>query len=177
VGSLAPPWRLRSRTGGRPGTQGRRPLCLADGELEGILAAADTLRPEVPAALEAVPGWGFAYQLLTGDNDTRRPALAEVAGRLYAQPVARGQNPDREGLQAQRAAPSSMWRRGERRAGAGQADVGCRWGHGSDVALEAAHVALMREDWVWWPISSHRPPHMRTVKVNLGFTRSTTWWG
>ena len=53
-----------------------------------------------------------------------------------------------------------------------QADVGVAMGvMGSDIALEAAHVALMREDWNLVPdlftIAKHT---MRVVKMNLSFT-------
>ena len=42
---------------------------------------------------------------------------------------------------------------------------------GSDIAIEAAHVALMREDWTLVPALfriAHRT--MRVVKINLAFT-------
>lgn len=42
---------------------------------------------------------------------------------------------------------------------------------GTDVALDAAHLALMREDWELVPDAftiAHRT--MRVVKINLGFT-------
>jgi Cd2+/Zn2+-exporting ATPase/Cu+-exporting ATPase len=53
-----------------------------------------------------------------------------------------------------------------------QADVGVAMGAaGTDVALEAAHVALLRDDWRLVPDLfriSHRT--MRVVRMNLGFT-------
>lgn len=53
-----------------------------------------------------------------------------------------------------------------------QADVGVAMGvAGSDVALEAAHVGLMRDDWQLVPELfqiSHRT--MGVVRLNLGFT-------
>jgi Cd2+/Zn2+-exporting ATPase/Cu+-exporting ATPase len=53
-----------------------------------------------------------------------------------------------------------------------QADVGIAMGAaGSDIAIEAAHVALMREDWTLVPALfriAHRT--MRVVKTNLAFT-------
>jgi Cd2+/Zn2+-exporting ATPase/Cu+-exporting ATPase len=53
-----------------------------------------------------------------------------------------------------------------------QADVGVAMGAaGSDIAIEAAHVALMREDWLLVPqllrISGRT---MHVVRLNIGFT-------
>ena len=42
---------------------------------------------------------------------------------------------------------------------------------GSDVAIEAAHISLMREDWMLIPMALKTAQRtMRVVKMNLGFT-------
>jgi Cu+-exporting ATPase len=53
-----------------------------------------------------------------------------------------------------------------------QADVGIAMGAaGSDIAIEAAHVALMRDDWALVPDALRIARRtMRVVKMNLGFT-------
>jgi len=53
-----------------------------------------------------------------------------------------------------------------------QADVGIAMGAaGTDVAIEAAHVALMREDWTLVPeVFNIARRTMRVVKMNLAFT-------
>jgi Cu+-exporting ATPase len=53
-----------------------------------------------------------------------------------------------------------------------QSDVGIAMGMaGSDVALEAAHIALMRDDWELVPnVFAIAKRTMGTVKGNLGFT-------
>ena len=53
-----------------------------------------------------------------------------------------------------------------------QADVGLAMGvAGSDVAIEAAHIALMRDDWSLVPdVIRIARRTMRTVKINIGFT-------
>ena len=55
-----------------------------DQELLGVLAAADTLRPEVPRALDEVRALGVAHlELLTGDNERVAAALAQQLGVQY----------------------------------------------------------------------------------------------
>jgi len=53
-----------------------------------------------------------------------------------------------------------------------QANVGIAMGaSGTDVAIEAAHIALMREDWTLLPRAFQIAQRtMRVVKMNLGFT-------
>jgi Cd2+/Zn2+-exporting ATPase/Cu+-exporting ATPase len=53
-----------------------------------------------------------------------------------------------------------------------QADVGIAMGAaGADVAIEAAHVALMRDDWTLVPeVFQIARRTMRVVKLNIGFT-------
>ncbi len=53
-----------------------------------------------------------------------------------------------------------------------QADVGVAMGAaGADIALEAAHVALMRDDWLLAPMLLRLAQRtMRVVKMNLWFT-------
>ena len=65
--------------------QGKTVLFLArDDELIAILAAADTLRPEVPEAIAQVRALGIQHiELLTGDNERTAAALAEKLGVSY----------------------------------------------------------------------------------------------
>ena len=145
-----------------------------DGELEGILAAADTLRPEVPAALDAVRRLGISHiELLTGDNERTAAALGELLGVSYrANLLPEDKIRIVKELQAQGRTVVMVGDGVNDAPALAQADVGVAMGvMGSDVALEAAHVALMREDWGLVPellVIARRT--MRTVKVNLGFT-------
>ncbi len=134
------------------GRDGKSALFLAiDGVAEGVIAVADVIRDEVPAAIEALKNMGVRRLiLLTGDNER---VAAAIANRL-------GIDEYRASLMPQDkiAIVRDLQRAGHRVAMIGdgvndapaiaQADVGIAMGVvGSDVALEAAHVALMRDDW------------------------------
>ncbi len=155
--------------------QGKTLLFIArDGEPIGVLAAADTLRPEVPAALQAVRSLGVRQiELLTGDNERTAAALGE---RLDVQYRANLLPEDKIRIVKEYQAQGHtvvMVGDGVNDAPAlAQADVGIAMGAaGTDVAIEAAHVALMREDWTLVPDIfqiAHRT--MKVVKANLIFT-------
>jgi Cd2+/Zn2+-exporting ATPase/Cu+-exporting ATPase len=155
--------------------QGKTLLFVAlDGKLAGILAAADTVRKEVPAAFLQIGKLGLKQvELLTGDTEQTASALAETLGIAYRA----GLLPeDKIAIVKEYQAMGHvviMVGDGVNDAPAlAQADVGIAMGAaGSDVAIEAAHMALMREDWRLVPELfriSHRT--MGVVRLNLGLT-------
>ena len=150
------------------------PIVRRDAELLGILAAADTLRAEVPAALAAVRRLGVRQiELLTGDNEHAAATLAEKlgvpyrAGLLPEEKIAIVRNYQARGHTV------VMVGDGVNDAPAlAQADVGIAMGAaGTDIAIEAAHVVLMREDWLLVPeVFATAQRTMGVVKANLAFT-------
>ncbi len=147
---------------------------MLDGALEGVLAAADTVRPEVPAALAQVRTLGVQHiELLTGDNERAAAALAGELGIAY-----RANLLPEEKLAVVKAYQAQghkvvMVGDGVNDAPAlVQADVGVAMGvHGTDVALSAAHLALLRDDWLLVPEALHIAKRtMGVVKGNIGFT-------
>ena len=156
-------------------SSGRTMLYVArDGRPVGILAAADTLRPEVGAALRDLTGLGFRQiELLTGDNPQ---TAAEIAGRLGVKYRAGLLPEDKIAVVKEYQAAGHrvvMVGDGVNDAPAlAQADVGIAMGAaGSPVAIEAAHIALMREDWMLVPAAVRIARRsLRVVKTNLAFT-------
>lgn len=166
--------------------QGKSILFVArDGEAVGLLAAADTLRPEVPSAIAAVMQGGIRnVELLTGDNHQAAMALMDnlIKGANGNEPL--------EGLRfrasllpedkieivreyQQRGHTVIMVGDGVNDAPAlAQADVGIAMGAaGTDIAIEAAHVALMRDDWNLVPeLLQIARRTMGVVKGNIAFT-------
>lgn len=156
-------------------SEGKTLLFVAEnGHLVGLLAAADTLRPEVSQALAAVRTMGIRQiELLTGDNDR---TAAELAAHLSVSYRANLLPEDKISIVKEYQSQGHivvMVGDGVNDAPAlAQANVGIAMGAaGSDIAIEAAHVALMREDWRLVPELfriAHRT--MRVVKTNIAFT-------
>jgi Cd2+/Zn2+-exporting ATPase/Cu+-exporting ATPase len=155
--------------------QGKALLFVArDAELLGVLAAADTLRPEVPEAIASLRALGLAHiELLTGDHERAAASLAAPLGIDY-----------RAGLlpEAKIAVVEAYQARGHRVVMVGdgvndapalaRADVGVAMGAaGTDIAMEAAHVVLMRDDWRLVPdLFRIAKRTMGVVRLNIGLT-------
>jgi Cd2+/Zn2+-exporting ATPase/Cu+-exporting ATPase len=145
-----------------------------DGELAGLIAVSDTLRPEVPRALQAVRSAGIKkIELLTGDNPKTAGALADQLGIGYrAELLPEDKIAIVKDYQS-RGHIVIMIGDGVNDAPAlAQSDVGIAMGAaGSEIAIEAAHIALMREDWDLVPQLLHIARRtMRVVKTNIAFT-------
>lgn len=155
--------------------EGKTPLFVScNGQIVGILAVADTLRPEVPAALAALRALGIRHvELLTGDEERVAAPLARQLQIPY-----RANLLPEEKIQIVRDYQAQghtvvMIGDGVNDAPAlAQADVGIAMGAaGADIAIEAAHVALMREDWTLVPeVFRLARRTMAVVKMNLAFT-------
>ncbi len=147
---------------------------MRENQLVGLLAAADTGRPEVPAALAEARQLGIKHiELLTGDNERTAATLAERLGIRYR---ANMLPEDKIAIVKEYQAKGHtviMVGDGVNDAPAlAQANIGIAMGAaGSDVALAAAHIALMRDDWTLVPEALRIARRtMRVVKMNIAFT-------
>jgi Cu+-exporting ATPase len=145
-----------------------------DGRAIGALGLQDTLRHDVPEAVRALRDLGFQrIELLTGDHEG---AAAPVAERLGIDYRAGLLPEDKIGIVREhqgRGRTVVMIGDGVNDAPAlAQADVGIAMGAaGTDLALEVAHVALMRDDWSLVPDAIRTARRtMRVVKGNFGLT-------
>lgn len=149
-------------------------LVAKEGQLVGILAATDTLRPEVPTAISGIRQLGIKQiELLTGDNERTAAALATPLGLRFRANLL--PHDKIAVVKEYQAAGHKVMMVGDGVNDApalAQADVGVAMGAaGSDVAIETAHAALMREDWMLVPVlvaTARRT--MRVVRLNIGFT-------
>jgi P-type Cu+ transporter len=119
-----------------------------DGSARGALAVADTIKPSAAAAMAALRRLGLRPVLLTGDNEATARAVAAAVGIDDA--IAGVLPADKA------AALRDLQNRGHRVAMVGDgmndgpalatADLGMAIGTGTDVAISAADVILLRED-------------------------------
>ena len=155
--------------------QGKTLLFLeSDNQLVGVLAASDTLRPEVPAALAEARALGIRHiELLTGDNERTASELAEKLGVSYrANLLPENKIEVVKEFQAKGHIVVMVGDGVNDAPALAQANIGIAMGAaGTDVAIEAAHIALMREDWSLVPeVLKIAQRTMRIVKMNLAFT-------
>jgi len=119
-----------------------------DGQVIGMLAVSDPVKPTTPAAIRALHADGIRIVMLTGDS---RTAAEAVAAKLGIDEVEAEVTPDQKGAVVKR-----LQAQGRKVAMAGdgindapalaQADVGVAMGTGTDVAMESAGVTLVKGD-------------------------------
>ncbi len=158
-------------------TEGRTVVYLAaGGTLLGLIAVADTLRPEVPGALSRLKALGVQrFLLLTGDNARVARALAAQLGVEYqAECLPEEKIEVVKRLQAGGAVVAMVGDGINDAPALAQADVGIAMGAaGTDAAIEAAHVALMQDDWRLVPEAVQIGRRaFATIRQNLWFTAS-----
>jgi P-type E1-E2 ATPase len=117
-----------------------------DGELVGILAVADTLKPDAKEAVERLLAQNIETVMITGDNRKTAEAIANQAGidRVFAEVL-----PQDKAEQVR-----SVQQQGKRVAFVGdgindapalvQADLGIAVGTGTDIAIEAGNIVLVK---------------------------------
>jgi Cu+-exporting ATPase len=153
-------------------SEGKTPVFVAvDGALAGTLAVADTLKPEAKEAVARLRAMGLQVVMITGDSRRTAEAVAREAGvdRVLAEVLPEGKAREVKRLQEEEKRRVAMVGDGINDAPAlAQADVGIAIGTGTDVAIEASDVTLMRGDLrgVVTAIALSRVT-IRTVKQNL----------
>jgi P-type Cu+ transporter len=155
--------------------EGKTVFFLADREgVTGVVAVGDMLRPGVKEALAELTHLGVRHLLLlTGDNERAAAAVATELGLDFrANLLPEDKIAAIKGLQREGAVVMMVGDGVNDAPALAQADVGVAMGGaGSDVAIEAADVALMREDWSLVPEAVHIGRRAtRTIRQNLGFT-------
>ncbi|HLE13506.1 MAG TPA: cation-translocating P-type ATPase [Anaerolineales bacterium] len=146
----------------------------SDEQPVGVIAVEDTLREEVPGAIRETQAMGLRQiELLTGDNPRSAAALAGLLGIPYrADLLPEDKIAIVKEYQA-RGHTVVMVGDGVNDAPAlAQADVGIAMGAaGSGIAIEAAHIALLRDDWRLVPQALRIARRtLGVVKMNIGFT-------
>lgn len=145
-------------------------LMAADGSLEAVIAVADTLKENSKEAIDELKKMGIDVYMITGDNKRTAAAIARQAGITNVLAEVLPENKAEE--------VDKLKKLGKKVAMVGDgindapalatADIGMAMGTGTDVAIEAADITLMRGDLMMIPAAirlSRRT--IRKIKQNL----------
>ena len=153
--------------------EGKTPMYIAiDGELKGIIAVADTVKPSSKKAIEILHEMGIKVAMITGDNKNTAEAIAKQVGIdiVLSEVLPEDKANEVSKLQA-KGDKVAMVGDGINDAPAlAKADIGIAIGSGTDVAIESADIVLMRSDLmdVSTAIKLSKAT-IKNIKQNLGW--------
>jgi P-type Cu+ transporter len=141
-----------------------------DGEVRGVLMVSDVVKPSSRRAVAALRGLGLTPVLLTGDNATVAGAVAAEVGieRVAAEVLPTEKVDAVKRLQAEGRVVAMVGDGVNDAAALAQADLGLAMGTGTDAAIEASDLTLVRGD----PMAAADAIRLsrrtlRTIKGNL----------
>jgi len=144
-------------------SEGKTPMLAAvDGTLVGIVAVADTAKDESKAAIAEMKRLGLSVVMMTGDNKRTADAVAKEVGvdRVIAEVLPEGKSNEIKRLQAEGRVVGMVGDGINDAPALAQADVGIAIGTGTDVAIEASDITLIRGD-------------LRGVATAIGLSKAT----
>ena len=152
--------------------EGKTPLFFAKGgRLAGIIAVADVMKEDSPAAIAALRNMGIRVVMLTGDNERTARAIGRQAGvdEVIAGVLPEGKENVIRTLQKK--GKVAMVGDGINDAPAlTRADIGIAIGAGTDVAIDAADVVLMKSQL------SDVPAAIRLSRATLRNIHENLFW-
>ena len=154
-------------------SDGKTPVFVAlDGQFAGIIAIADPIKSGSRAAIEKLHALGLEVAMLTGDNEKTARAIARQVGiaRVFAEVTPDGKAAKIVELQGEGKKVAMVGDGINDAPALAQADVGIAMGTGTDVALEAADITLVKGDLhgVAAALALSRAT-VRNIKQNLFF--------
>ncbi|MBL3688202.1 copper-translocating P-type ATPase [Leucobacter zeae] len=154
-------------------SEGRTAVLVAwDGEVRGLLVVADTVKPTSADAIAQLRELGLSPILLTGDNETVAKRIAAEVG--IAEVIAEVLPSDKADvvsrLQAEGRVVAMVGDGVNDAAALAQADLGLAMGTGTDAAIEASDITLVRGDL------RSAADAIRLARRTLGTIRGNLFW-
>ncbi|PKM64559.1 MAG: copper-translocating P-type ATPase [Firmicutes bacterium HGW-Firmicutes-20] len=151
--------------------EGKTPMLVAiDGQLKGIVAVADVVKPSSAKAVEQLKQMGIKVAMITGDNKKTAAAIGRQVGidLILAEVLPQDKSSEVVKLQKQGYSVAMVGDGINDAPALAMADIGIAIGSGTDVAIESADVVLMKSDLmdVVTAIKLSRAT-IRNVKQNL----------
>jgi Cu+-exporting ATPase len=146
-------------------------LVAVDGKAAGIVGVADPIKESTPDAIRELRAAGLTIIMVTGDNATTAKAVADKLGIEFEADVLPQKKADVVKERQQKGSVVAMAGDGVNDAPAlAQADVGIAMGTGTDVAMEAGGITLLKGDLRGILRARHLSKStMRNIRENLFF--------
>ncbi|MGD0337272.1 MAG: heavy metal translocating P-type ATPase [Bacteroidota bacterium] len=133
----------------RLSSEGKTVLCVAvDGHLAGIIAVADKIKPTSPDAIMRLKELGLTVIMLTGDNKRTAYAIADQVGvdGVLAEVLPDAKAEQIKTLQSHGKIVAMVGDGINDAPALAQADIGIAIGTGTDIAMEASDVTILKGD-------------------------------
>ncbi|MGI5222071.1 heavy metal translocating P-type ATPase [Nocardia sp. CA-290969] len=154
-------------------SEGRTAVAIGwDGKARGVLVVADTVKPTSAEAVSRLRALGLTPVMLTGDNATAAQAIARQVGidEVIAEVLPQDKVAVIERLQREGKTVAMVGDGVNDAAALARADLGLAIGTGTDIAIEAADLTLVRGDL------TAAPDAIRLARRTLGTIKGNLFW-